>query len=97
MKSWFVPSRLVEQPHGPVKRLVAASFSFAAGVMVGVLHPFSRFFALAMPRCIHAESSYAFPRTFAGKTTRTCCKCGHKREYDMVTMRFLTGHFVERP
>lgn len=48
----------------------------------------------AMPRCIHSENNYSFPRTFAGKTTRTCRKCGHKREYDMATMRFLTGHFV---
>lgn len=32
--------------------------------------------------------------TVDGKTTRTCYKCGHKREYDMTTMRFVTGHFV---
>ena len=48
----------------------------------------------AMPKCIHSDSSYSFPRTVAGKTTRTCYKCGHRREYDMTTMRFLTGHFV---
>jgi hypothetical protein len=74
--------------------LTGKAFSLAAAVLMllggGAVRLYSRF----IPRCIHSENSYSFPRTFAGKTTRTCCKCGHTREYDMATMRFLTGHFV---
>jgi hypothetical protein len=53
--------------------------------------------ARVVPKCIHRDESYSFPRTVDGKTTRTCGKCGHRREYDMATMRFLSGHFVSAP
>jgi hypothetical protein len=84
----------VLSPPGFAMRVITKTFSLAAGVVLMLLSEAARLCLRAMPRCIHSENCYSFPRTFAGKTTRTCCKCGHKREYDMATMRFLTGHFV---
>jgi hypothetical protein len=77
-------------------RLTTKSISLSTGILVlfgGAAWLCSR----AIPKCIHGEQSYSFPRTVDGTTTRTCNKCGHKREYDMATMRFLTGHFVSAP
>lgn len=73
---------------------IAKLLSFSTGAVLVVLVGAAWLCSRAIPKCIHGESSYSFPRTVDGKTTRTCCKCGHKREYDMATMRFLTGHFV---
>ena len=75
-------------------RLITRTLVFTAGVVRTVLGAATWLCSRAMPKCIHSDYSYSFPRTVAGKTTRTCYKCGHRREYDMVTMRFLTGHFV---
>jgi hypothetical protein len=85
----FVLAALVFAIH-----LTGKASSLAAAVVILIGSGAARLYSRFMPRCIHSESIYSFPRTFAGKTTRTCCKCGHKREYDMATMRFLTGHFV---
>jgi hypothetical protein len=75
-------------------RMIAKPFSLAGGVVLMLLNEAAGLCSRAMPRCIHSENSYSFPRTFAGKTTRTCCKCGHRRAYDMATMHFVTGRFV---
>ena len=75
-------------------RLITKPLALTVGVALTVLGAAAWICSRVTPKCIHSEYSYSFPRTVAGKTTRTCCKCGHKREYDMATMRFLTGHFV---
>jgi len=62
-------------------RVNSRSFSLSTGVLM-LLGGAAWLCARALPKCTH------------GKTTRTCYKCGHSREYDMTTMRFLTGHFV---
>ncbi|HEY2394019.1 MAG TPA: hypothetical protein VGK22_22795 [Candidatus Angelobacter sp.] len=77
-------------------RLTTKSFSLSTGILV-LFGGAAWLCARAIPKCIHGEKSYSFPRTVDGKTTRTCHKCGHKREYDMATMRFRTGHFVSTP
>jgi hypothetical protein len=74
-------------------RLTTKFLSLSAGAVLVVLGGAAWLYSRAIPKCTHGENSYSFPRTVDGKTTRTCCKCGHKREYDMATMRFLTGHF----
>lgn len=79
---------------GFAMRLITKTFSLAAGGVLILLGGAAWLFSRAIPKCTHRESSYSFPMTVDGKTTRTCYKCGHKREYDMTTMRFLTGHFV---
>jgi hypothetical protein len=79
---------------GLAMRLITRTLSIAADLVLELLSETAGLCARTVPRCIHSENSYSFPRTFAGKTTRTCSKCGHKREYCMSTMRFLTGHFV---
>ena len=84
---WFPPG-------GSAMRLIKKTFSLSAGVVLMLLDGAAWICSRAMPKCIHGENSYSFPRTIDGKTTRTCCRCGHRREYDMTTMRFLTGHFV---
>ena len=77
-------------------RVSAKSFSLSTGVLM-LLGGAAWLCARAIPKCTHGEKSYSFPITRDGKTTRTCYKCGHSREYDMTTMRFLTGHFVSAP
>jgi len=77
--------------------LVLKLFSFSTGTVLALLGAVAWLCSHAMPKCIHREDSYSFPRTVDGKTTRTCYKCGHTRGYDMTTMRFVTGHFVSRP
>jgi len=79
--------------HGPAMRLTTKTFSLSTGVLM-LLGGAAWLCARAIPKCTHGEKSYSFPITVNGKTTRTCYKCGHSREYDMETMRFLTGHFV---
>jgi hypothetical protein len=74
-------------------RVTTKTFSLSTGVLM-LLGGAAWLCARAIPKCTHGEKSYSFPITVAGKTTRTCYKCGHTREYDMTTMRFLTGHFV---
>jgi hypothetical protein len=74
-------------------RMNSRTFSLSTGVLM-VLGGAAWLCARALPKCTHGEKSYSFPITVDGKTTRTCYKCGHSREYDMTTMRFLTGHFV---
>jgi hypothetical protein len=74
-------------------RVSSKSFSLSTGVLM-LLGGAAWLCARAIPKCTHGEKSYSFPITREGKTTRTCYKCGHSREYDMETMRFLTGHFV---
>ena len=74
--------------------LITKTFSLSAGVVLMLLGGAAWLGSRAMQKCTHSENSYSFPRTVDGKTTRTCYKCGHKREYDMTTMRFVTGHFV---
>jgi len=76
--------------------LIKKTFSLSTGVLV-LLGGAAWLCARAIPKCTHGEKSYSFPITVDGKTTRTCYKCGHTREYDMVNMRFLTGHFVSTP
>lgn len=73
--------------------LTTKVFTVSAGALLVVLGGAAWLCSRAIPRCTHSDNNYSFPRTVDGKTTRTCCKCGHKREYDMATMRFLTGHF----
>jgi len=73
---------------------IAGFLVFSTGAVLVVLVGAAWLYSRAIPKCIHGENSYSFPRTVDGKTTRTCCKCGHKREYDMATMRFVTGHFA---
>jgi hypothetical protein len=75
-------------------RLTAKFLSLSAGAVLVVLGAAAWLCSWVIPKCTHGENNYSFPRTVDGKTTRTCCKCGHKREYDMGTMRFVTGHFV---
>jgi hypothetical protein len=84
-------------PPGLAMRVITKNFSLATGAVLMLLGGAAWLCSRAMPKCTHGENSYSFPRTVDGKTTRTCCKCGHRREYDMVTMRFLTGHFVSAP
>jgi hypothetical protein len=79
-----------------VMRVTAKTFSLSTGVLM-LLGGAAWLCARAIPKCTHGEKSYSFPITVEGKTTRTCYKCGHTREYDMKTMRFLTGHFVSTP
>jgi hypothetical protein len=79
--------------HGRTMRVTGKTFSLSTGVLM-LLGGAAWLCARAIPKCTHGEKSYSFPITVAGKTTRTCYKCGHTREYDMTTMRFLTGHFV---
>lgn len=89
--------RLRDSLFGPLlsaMSMVTQGIASTPGVVLMLLEGAASLCSRAIPRCIHGGDSYSFPRTFAGKTTRTCCKCGHKREYDMATMRFLTGHFV---
>ena len=74
-------------------RVSSRTFSLSTGVLM-LLGGAAWLCARAIPKCTHGEKSYSFPITRDGKTTRTCYKCGHTREYDMATMRFLTGHFV---
>ncbi|MGZ4841796.1 MAG: hypothetical protein ACXV5J_08630 [Candidatus Angelobacter sp.] len=74
-------------------RVNSRTFSLSTGVLM-LLGGAAWLCARALPKCTHGEKSYSFPITVDGKTTRTCYKCGHSREYDMTTMRFLTGHFV---
>ena len=81
-------------PPGFAMRVITKTFSLAAGVVRMLLGGAAWLCSRAMPKCTHSENSYSFPMTVDGKTTRTCYKCGHKREYDMTTMRFVTGHFV---
>jgi hypothetical protein len=78
-------------------RVINKPFSWSTGAVLTLLGGAAWLCARAMPKCIHGEKSYSFPITVDGKTTRTCYKCGHKREYDMTTMRFVTGHFVSTP
>lgn len=94
MKSRLGSSLFVQPPPGFALRAITRTFSLPAGVALTVLSEAARLYSRVIPRCIHSENCYSFPRTFAGKTTRTCCKCGHRREYDMTTMRFVTGRFV---
>ena len=75
-------------------RLTTRIFSLPAGVVLMLLGGAAWLCSRATPKCTHGENSYSFPRTVDGKTTRTCYKCGHTREYDLTTMRFVTGHFV---
>jgi hypothetical protein len=89
--------QFVVAPLAFVIHLVGKALSLWAAAVIFMGSAAARLYLQFVPRCIHSENNYAFPRTFAGKTTRTCCKCGHKREYDMATMRFLTGHFVSTP
>jgi hypothetical protein len=77
-------------------RVNSRSFSLSTGMLM-LLGGAAWLCARAIPKCTHGEKSYSFPITRDGKTTRTCYKCGHSREYDMSTMRFLTGHFVSAP
>ena len=79
---------------GIAMHLIARALAFMRGAVHILLNGATWVCSRAMPNCTHTENSYSFPRTVAGKTTRTCCKCGHRREYDMTTMRFLTGRFV---
>jgi hypothetical protein len=79
--------------HGLAMRVTTKTFSLSTGVLM-LLGGAAWLCARAIPKCTHGEKSYSFPITVDGKTTRTCYKCGHSREYDMETMRFLTGHFV---
>lgn len=74
--------------------LITKTFSLSAGVVLMLLGGAAWLCSRAIQKCTHSENSYSFPRTVDGKTTRTCYKCGHKREYDMTNMRFVTGHFV---
>jgi hypothetical protein len=74
-------------------RMNSRTFSLSTGMLM-LLGGAAWLCARAIPKCTHGEKSYSFPITRDGKTTRTCYKCGHSREYDMATMRFLTGHFV---
>src|SRR5207302_8334000 len=76
--------------HGHTMRVTGRTFSLSTGVLI-LLGGAAWLCARAIPKCTHGEKSYSFPITVAGKTTRTCYKCGHTREYDMTTMRFLTG------
>jgi hypothetical protein len=76
--------------------MIRKTFSLSTGVLV-LLGGAAWLCARAIPKCTHGEKSYSFPITVDGKTTRTCYKCGHKREYDMTSMRFLTGYFVSTP
>jgi len=82
--------------HRSAMRLSSKTFSLSTGVLM-LLGGAAWLCARAIPKCTHGEKSYSFPITRDGKTTRTCYKCGHSREYDMTTMRFLTGHFVSSP
>jgi hypothetical protein len=77
-------------------RVISKTFSLSTGVLM-LLGGAAWLCARAIPKCTHGENGYSFPITVEGKTTRTCYKCGHSREYDMNTMRFLTGHFVSTP
>jgi hypothetical protein len=78
-------------------RLITKTLSWSAGTVLMLLGGAAWLCLRATPKCIHGEESYSFPRTANGKTTRSCSKCGHTREYDMTTMRFVTGHFVSVP
>jgi hypothetical protein len=94
MKSRFGSSLFVQPPPGFALRAITRTFSLPAGVAQTLLSEAARLYSRVIPRCIHSENCYSFPMTFAGRTTRTCYKCGHRREYDMTTMRFVTGRFV---
>jgi hypothetical protein len=82
---------------GCAMQLTAKVLSLSAGALLVALGGAAWLCSRAIPKCTHGENNYSFPRTVEGKTTRTCSKCGHQREYDMATMRFLTGHFVSVP
>lgn len=79
---------------GFAMRLITKIFSFPVEGARVLLSGAAWLCSRTIPKCTHSQNSYSFPRTVDGKTTRTCYKCGHKRDYDMNTMRFLTGHFV---
>ena len=97
MKSRLGSSLFVQPPPGFALRAITRAFSLPAGVALTLLSEVERLYSQVIPRCIHSENCYSFPMTFAGKTTRTCHKCGHRREYDMNTMRFVTGRFDSTP
>jgi hypothetical protein len=52
----------------------------------------ARLCSQAVRRRIRSENSYSSQDTYR-QDDPTCSKCGHKREYDMATMRFLTRAF----
>lgn len=93
MKSRLGSSLFVQPQPGFALRAITRAFSLQAGVALTLLSEVERLYSRVIPRCIHSENCYSFPMTFAGKTTRTCYKRGHRREYDMNTMRFVTGRF----
>jgi hypothetical protein len=75
-------------------RLITKTFSLSTGIVLVLLGGTAWLCSRAMPKCTHSEKNYSFPRTVDGKTTGTCAKCGHKREYDTINMRFLTEHAI---
>jgi len=77
-------------------RFLSKVFSLSAGTAVAVIAGAAWLLSRARPVCTHNESSYGFPMTVDGMTTRTCSKCGHKREYDMTNMRFVDRTFRQR-
>lgn len=77
-------------------RLMTKAFTWSAGTALALLGGAAWLLTRARPVCAHNERSYGFPMTVDGRTTRTCNKCGHKREYDMSTMRFVDRKLQER-
>jgi uncharacterized protein (DUF2147 family) len=77
-------------------RFFSKAFSLSAGTALAVLAGTAWLLSRARPVCTHNERSYGFPMTVDGRTTRTCSKCGHKREYDMANMRFVDRTFRQR-
>lgn len=77
-------------------RFLSKALSLSAGTALAVFAGAA--WLLSRPRsvCNHNERSYGFPMTVDGRTTRTCSKCGHKRDYDMTRMRFVDRPYTER-